>query len=58
MKSILLASLFTLLIFQFSFAIADDKPLSGQAKIDSLLTELPKAKGDTNEVVLLEEFVL
>lgn len=53
MKTILLASLFTQLIFQFSFAIADDKPLSGQAKIDSLLSELPKAKGDTNEVVLL-----
>ena len=27
--------------------------LSGQAKIDSLLAELPKAKGDTNEVIML-----
>ncbi|MFN3194519.1 MAG: tetratricopeptide repeat protein [Chlorobiota bacterium] len=54
MKTILLASLFTQLIFQFSFAIADDKPLSGQAKIDSLLAELPKAKGDTNHVNLLK----
>jgi len=27
--------------------------LQGQAKIDSLLSELPKAKGDTNEVKLL-----
>ncbi len=29
--------------------------LSGQAKIDSLLAELPKAKGDTNEVKLLTD---
>ncbi|PKL79669.1 MAG: hypothetical protein CVV25_07305 [Ignavibacteriae bacterium HGW-Ignavibacteriae-4] len=29
------------------------EPLSGQARLDSLLAELPKAKGDTNEVKLL-----
>ncbi len=29
--------------------------LQGQAKIDSLLAELPKAKGDTNEVNLLKD---
>ncbi len=39
-------------------ASADDIPLSGQAKIDSLLAELPNAKGDTNEVKLLSRLSL
>jgi len=29
--------------------------LTGQAQLDSLLAELPKAKGDTNEVNLLKD---
>lgn len=40
---------------QLSAAI---EPLLGQAKIDSLLSELPKAKGDTNEVKLLKNLSL
>ena len=33
----------------------DTRPLSGQARIDSLLTELPNAKKDTNHVNLLQQ---
>lgn len=33
--------------------LADTKPLQGQAKIDSLLAELPQEKSDTNETNLL-----
>ena len=47
MKSILLL----LLVFTISNLKAE--PLQGQAKLDSLLAELPNAKGDTNEVNLL-----
>ena len=49
MKSILLL----LLVFTISNLKAE--PLQGQAKLDSLLAELPNAKGDTNEVNLLED---
>jgi hypothetical protein len=34
-------------------ATAADKPLTGQARIDSLEKEIPNAKGDTNHVRLL-----
>lgn len=33
---------------------ADNIPLQGQARVDSLLAQLPDAKGDTNEVNLLQ----
>jgi len=48
--------LFTTIIFILNILqlIADDtQPLQGQAKIDSLLKELPNAKNDTNHVNLL-----
>jgi class 3 adenylate cyclase/Tfp pilus assembly protein PilF len=53
MKSTLLALIILLSISITNQTKAEDKPLSGQAKIDSLLAEIPKAKGDTNEVKLL-----
>ncbi len=53
MKSLLFALIILLSISITNQATADDKPLQGQAKIDSLLAELPNAKGDTNEVKLL-----
>ena len=53
MKSLLYAIIILLSISITNQATADDKPLTGQAKIDSLISELPKAKGDTNEVKLL-----
>ncbi len=53
MKTTLYALIILLSISITNQATADDKPLAGQAKLDSLLAELPKAKGDTNEVNLL-----
>ncbi|MER3330184.1 MAG: tetratricopeptide repeat protein, partial [Candidatus Kapaibacterium sp.] len=53
MKSLFSSLIVLILLSIATQATADDKPLSGQAKIDSLLAELPKAKGDTNEVKLL-----
>ena len=47
-KSIYL--LIAFLIFNFQFLIAQKQ---GQARLDSLLQELPKAKEDTNKVNLL-----
>ncbi|TNE33987.1 tetratricopeptide repeat protein, partial [bacterium] len=49
MKILLLS--FSLLLF-LNFQTRAE-PLQGQARLDSLLSELPKAKGDTNEVNLL-----
>ncbi len=50
---ITLYSLIILLTFSITNrATADDKPLQGLAKIDSLLDEVLNAKGDTNEVNL------
>ncbi len=49
----------TLLLILLALTISNTnlkaEPLSGQAKLDSLLAELPKAKGDTNEVNLLSK---
>ncbi len=53
MKSTLLFLILVLSISITNKATADDKPLQGKAKLDSLEAELPYAKGDTNEVNLL-----
>ena len=53
MKTTLYALIILLTLSITNQAIADEKTLTGQAKIDSLLVELPKAQGDTNEVNLL-----
>ncbi len=53
MKSILFTLLLVLSLGLTYQATADDKPLTGQAKIDSLIAELSNAEGDTNEVNLL-----
>jgi hypothetical protein len=52
MKSILIVLITLLSLSITTQATANAKPLQGQAKIDSLLAELPNAKGDTNEVNL------
>ncbi|MFN3194521.1 MAG: adenylate/guanylate cyclase domain-containing protein [Chlorobiota bacterium] len=47
-------TIFSLLILlSISITYQAQAQLQGQARIDSLLAELPKAKGDTNEVKLL-----
>jgi hypothetical protein len=51
MKSLLLI----LLVLTISTLNLKAEKLTGQAKIDSLLAELHKAKGDTNEVKLLSK---
>jgi class 3 adenylate cyclase/Tfp pilus assembly protein PilF len=53
MKSVLFALIILLSISITNQATAASEALLDQAKIDSLLAELPKAKGDTNEVQLL-----
>ena len=50
-KLILLITLYSILFTQYSLA----QSLSGQALIDSLEAELPKAKGDSNHVKLLNK---
>lgn len=53
MKSLLYVLITLLLTSITNQATADEKPLTGQARIDSLEAELPKAKADTNHVKLL-----
>jgi len=49
MKTLLLI----LLVLTITTLNLKAEPLTGQAKLDSLLAELPRVKGDTNEVKLL-----
>ncbi len=43
------------IVFVYSLVGANGQPLQGQARLDSLLAELPKAKKDTHKVKLLND---